>query len=549
MIDVKVLVARIRAAQSRRHPDKGDESLIFNVFNTVADIERSTTGLNGQFVHWQLLIHCLLHMRSIPSDKDELISSAKKQYQDDSNQLAIVREFEENYSPDRCLQWYTRESFLYWQLNKALRSRDIDSLYIFRFLTRDIHHQLEKYQYASPIRIYRGQLMSSEELQALKDSIGQLISMNSFISTSADRRLALSFLYSSTKSDTVERVLFEIDANPHLDGIKPFADISSLSYFPAESEILLMLGSIFRLVKIDSTEKGISIIQLTLCSNSDPSLQAVLDHMKNEYGHGETTTLSFGMVLGEMGKLDEAERYFRRLLNELSPDHADIAACYHNLGDVLARKGEYQSSIQCHRQSLETMFQTMDSNDPQIGTCFNSIATVQVAMGSYTQALESFSKAFEIWKRAFGEDHPNVALCLSNMAGIYQMHEKYSEALDYLQKALAIRQNHLPADHPQIADTHNNIGLLNSSLDRPDLALEHYKLSMKIKQKSLPPQHPDIAMTLTNLSLLYEEKGDFQQALSYLEQSASIFHQTLHPTHPTILHVERLIQRVSSKLK
>lgn len=55
--------------------------------------EQSTTGLNGQFVYTQLVINCLLRMKAVPSDKDELISLSKKQYKDSENELTIVCEF------------------------------------------------------------------------------------------------------------------------------------------------------------------------------------------------------------------------------------------------------------------------------------------------------------------------------------------------------------------------------------------------------------------------------------------------------------------------
>ena len=48
-------------------------------------------------------------------------------------------------------------------------------------------------------------------------------------------------------SDNIEQVLFEIDADPQLDNIKPFSNITSFSYFPNEEEVLFMIGSIFRL--------------------------------------------------------------------------------------------------------------------------------------------------------------------------------------------------------------------------------------------------------------------------------------------------------------
>ncbi|CAF1487989.1 unnamed protein product [Rotaria magnacalcarata] len=533
LTDVNVLVSQICSDHVRRSPTKSEDLFEFNIFNASTSDERSTTVLNGQFLHSQLLIDCLL----------------QKEYKLDTKESAILREFQANYSPDQSIWWYTRESFLYRQLNKALRTQNIDALFAFRFFIRDIHEQLEHHRCSSPIHIYRGQLMSTVELERLKNSAGQLISMNSFLSTTNDRLSALEFLYSSAKSDGLERVLFEIDADPQLADVKPFVNITSLSYFPSESEVLLMLGSILRLVGIDHDDHGVSIIRSTLCSNSDQDLQRVFEYMKVEYGDQEINAQSFGIVLGQMGNLDGAGKYFRRLLKEMPPNHVDIAGCYHNLGDILDKKGDYESSLESYQKSLEIMLQTRQPNDPEIGTSLNSIVAVHAKTGNYTQAEESFKKAFEIWKQAYGEDNPKVAMCLSNLAGIYQVNEKNIEALDCLQKALSIRQHHLPADHPDMADTHNNIGILYWSLDKADTALEHYNLSVKIKQKCLPANHPDIAMTLSNMSLIYEQKGEFNQALLHLQSAANIYRQTLNPSHPHMRQVERLMQRVSSKLK
>ena len=49
-------------------------------------------------------------------------------------------------------------------------------------------------------------------------------------SLSLDRSVALQFLAGFSSSDDTERVLIEIIADPHLDGSKPFANITSFSF-------------------------------------------------------------------------------------------------------------------------------------------------------------------------------------------------------------------------------------------------------------------------------------------------------------------------------
>ncbi|CAF4788563.1 unnamed protein product, partial [Rotaria socialis] len=170
-----------------------------------------------------------------------------QQYQGNSAELSNLREFREDYSSEKALWWYTRESFFYKTLNAALRNQNIHIIFLFRGFISDIHRQLEAYQADDTLRVYRSQMISSNELETLRQSCDQFISINSFFSTSIDKKKALSFLNSCDVGDNIEPVLFEIVANPALVTSKPFADVSPYSEFTDESEVLFMLGSIFRL--------------------------------------------------------------------------------------------------------------------------------------------------------------------------------------------------------------------------------------------------------------------------------------------------------------
>jgi hypothetical protein len=260
-------------------------------------------------------------MRSNSRDKNEFLNYCKKEYAKDNLQLNIIGEFEENYSSDRALTWYTRNCFLYRLLNKALHMQNIDALYLFAFCIRDLQQQLKRNQYSLPIHTYRGQLMSKKEVQQLKNSTGQLISMNSFFSTTFDREVAIMFSGDTgTANNDYQPVLFEIQADPQIDGIKPFADITHFSYINDEEEVLMMLGSIFRLVRI-RYEGQLCVIQLVLCSENGHDVKPIFDQMKIDYhGKGHTNAGVYGIALGYMGKFDEAEKYIQRELNEPSSD-------------------------------------------------------------------------------------------------------------------------------------------------------------------------------------------------------------------------------------
>ena len=528
-----------------------NELLAFSVFNTnTATHEQSTTGLNGQFLHSQLLIECLIRMNPTTVDKNQLISLCKVQYKRDHIELKNICEFEQDYSPDSALRWYTRPSFLYQLLNKALRTQNIDLLFLFRFFIRDLSKQLEQYRCLSQVQTFRGQFMANDEFKMLRDAVGQFISINSFFSTTFDRNVALFFLGESNAPDGLQRVLFEIDADPCQDGIKPFASISSMSHCPGEEEVLMMIGSVFRLIDIHFNEHGLWIVRMRLCSDKDHDLKSISDHMKEQlFGIKEINLGQFGNVLRSMGKFDDAEKYYLRLLEELPHNHQDIASCYWGLGIVASNKGHYVRSLKWHKRAFNIYQQTLQANHRHIADSRTCIGSAYESQGKHKQALQSYTKALAIYQQVFGEDHHDIAVCLANIGNIHQEQKKYSKALEYHRKSLVIWQKTLPADHHRLGSINNNIATVYYSLREYDLALQYYIKSLDIKSRSLPHQHPSIANTLKNIGDVYINMSQFQLGLTKLKEAAEIYSHTLPATHPYAVNIHRSIRRASAYIR
>ncbi|CAF1303903.1 unnamed protein product, partial [Rotaria sordida] len=330
VVELDELVVQIKA--DHKIQKMVEEPLSINIFTTGPDAGKSTGGVNGKFVFSQVLIDCLLRLKSTQADTKELIKLCRNAYEGNSFELSNIHEFQKDYSPDKVLWWYTRASFFYKTLNAVLRTENIHMIFLFRGFISDIQRQLKYHQAKKPLRVYRGQMISRDELKNLEQCRGQFISVNSFFSTSTDEKRALSFLNAPDNTDNLEPVLFEIVADPTVAITKPFADIRAYSEYPEESEILFMLGSIFRLDNIDySNDNQVWIIRMTLCSENEHDLKNVLMYMKQQLGNGETNLRTLGRVLSEMGKFDLAEQYFTRLLKELSPNDPLCGNLYKDL--------------------------------------------------------------------------------------------------------------------------------------------------------------------------------------------------------------------------
>ncbi|CAF1687703.1 unnamed protein product, partial [Adineta ricciae] len=130
IIEPNELISRIQ--DDYRIQRQIDEPLSINMFTTTPGSNKATTGVNGQFVFFQVLIDCLLRMKPSEADKNELISYYINEYLGNKEELNNLREFRQSYSLGKALWWYTRETFFYKTLNAALRTQNIHMIYLFR---------------------------------------------------------------------------------------------------------------------------------------------------------------------------------------------------------------------------------------------------------------------------------------------------------------------------------------------------------------------------------------------------------------------------------
>jgi hypothetical protein len=176
-------------------------------------------------------------------------------YQDRDPELKILDELERTYTPDTAIRWYTRNTFIYHLINRALRQKNLEVIFLFGFFIKDMYTQLKtehenfktNHTHNPTVKVYRGQIISSDELYMITH--GTDFITTSFFSTTLDHSLALFLIESSSpRDDQLQSILFEIELDTHFMS-HPFGHISSLSYFPDEDEVLFMIGAQFKVIE------------------------------------------------------------------------------------------------------------------------------------------------------------------------------------------------------------------------------------------------------------------------------------------------------------
>ncbi|UJR29648.1 hypothetical protein I4U23_017196 [Adineta vaga] len=228
---------------------------------------------------WISLIDFWCHLQYPDLSRQRLIEELKKYYADQDVQLKVLDDFNKNYKAENAIQWYTKDTFLYRSLNNALRQQNVKLLFLYGFFLQDIYQQLVKENdnfrrinsETSKLIVYRGQLISKSEIERIKNdtvAVYDLLVNKSLFSTTLKRDCALIYLNEQTRpNDDIQNVLFEIEIDLQTKSYHPFTDISHLSQFPIESEVLFMIGTSFKVNTKEITYKldeNLWIMKLTL---------------------------------------------------------------------------------------------------------------------------------------------------------------------------------------------------------------------------------------------------------------------------------------------
>jgi tetratricopeptide (TPR) repeat protein len=487
--------------------------------------------------------------------KNELIDVCKKQYPNNSKQLAIIDEFENSYHCSKAIWWYTRESCLYRILNKALRVQNIDVFFAFRFFIKDMFKSLseEHKKFKHPLtgqfsRVYRGQVISTDEFDRMQKSIGEFISINSFFSTSRNRKRALEFASNVMPTGGIRQILFDIQVDIRLS-TKPFADVTKLSYFKEEEEIIFMLGSVFRITNvIYSKPDHVWVAELMLCNENDHDLRDLFAYHKERIGKDLSNVVSLGDILFKMGEFDKAKQYYNRILNELSTINLSAASCYFGLGNVAIEQDEYPAALAYHLKALDIKKKFLAGNDSNLASSYNQIGAAFRRLCVYDRALEYTNIGLKMRLECLDSNDVDLAQSYRDIGLAYHRLSENGLALKNFTKAHEIYVKVLPENHPDIAENLSYIGYVYNATEEYDQALGYYKKALEIDRKSLPGNHPDIGVISMAIGQVFYHQRDYTSALHYFSQARTIYHKSLSPSHEFTEDAERMVKLTKQML-
>ncbi|CAF1528692.1 unnamed protein product [Adineta ricciae] len=500
--------------------------------------------LDSSFMYTQIIKEILLSIDFKKEHMEEFVTYCRQPFDTNPVSIESVEKFAKEYRNHQAIWWYTSPSFLYGMLNRALRLMEVDLIIKMAFFIRDLHteitsihtEQCDDFDDSTLFTVYRGQGMSEKDFNRMKNTQGGLISFNHFLSTSLERSVAFVLADSSIQNHGLIGILFEITIKPFISSC-PFANLTDISYFEEEQEILFSMHSIFRIQSMKQSEENERIwqVNLTLTDDNDLELHTLTECIRKET-EGSTGWERLGQLMIKLGHFNKAEEFYRTLIKE-TDDENEKGNLFHILGCIKNELGEYNEAVRYCEQSIEINQKISPSNSLNLATSYNTLGTIYKSINEYSKALFFYEKVIEIRQRNLPENHNHLSISYNNIAGVYDNIGEYFKAILYYNKTLEIEEANLPANHPSLATSYNNIAVLYKNIGEYCKALSYHEKALRIEEKTLPVDHPDFTQSYNNIAGVYYKIGEYSKALSYYQRAIEIEQKTVNnPSHIATFH-------------
>ncbi|CAF1353088.1 unnamed protein product [Adineta steineri] len=540
------------------------DSLLQSVFQTINCLEKQRihfSFLSGEqilarakdsasFFWHRMLLYVLQQMPQDEKSKQEMIEQCQACYKFNEIQLKNIKDFQDNYNREKAIEWYTKDCFLYRLLNTALRTENIELLYLFRFYIIDLCWEIEQeYKKIENIcdlsPLYRGQIIPIRQLEALKNNVGKMISVNGFMSASRDINVARCFTDQNNTWDGFCSVLFEITLDPSVR-TAVFADIGQKSCMKDEKEVLFTLNSLFRILSVDFDSKlGTWNIKLITEDENVENVERHFEYIQEGIEY-YSPVIYFGRILFyDLDRKDYTKIYFEKLLKSLPPDHPDIPFVYKWMG-FLHCKTKLNLAATYYEKAYTLRLKILPKDHLHIANSLHDFAHLAEEKKEFGQALKYYEEALSIYDSNCNNVCRYKASAMKDMGVVYKKKGELKSALDYSFRALEIFQSILPERHPQIYACLIYIGDIYFDQGNIDKALDYYHKSLQIVEQCMPANHRYLTEGLISIINTYQTRGDTNMAIQFCKEKLDAQRINLGEKHPRLAHTLMIMSKVLS---
>ncbi|CAF1069924.1 unnamed protein product [Rotaria sordida] len=395
--------------------------------------------------------------------KSELITLCQKQYP--TSYANDIQRFEHDYQSNIAIQWYTEDSFVYRLINRALRTQDLECLYVLRFYIRDLSRFLSEdwkiwrdcLELGYFVHLYRGQVVSHSRRCELEQNQGKIVSTNGYWSMSRREQIAKIFASIGQTPEELngESILFDIEVDLNASE-QVLADISRFSKNPNEEEVLFDLDATFQIESvIEEQENQIPYWRVRMKMTNDNGMACIQQSIDQRRLYDSTGFDQMWSVTPNINPFD-ALLHLNDLFNYLhrfelavlqvptSKIKQDDAALlnYIQAAELILKVGPKQpleleqQKVLCqatmHLTLSEHLF-SLDDRNEFVRLSQRALGMVHFKGGNYSYSIKQWTR---IWNENDTTDRFHTMICCFYLGLTYSKMHQHSKAIDFFQRAL-----------------------------------------------------------------------------------------------------------------
>ena len=320
------------------------------------------------------------------------------------------------------------------------------------------------------------------------------------------------------------------------------ADICNFSLFPDEEEVLINIGTAFKVDAITfNSSQDIWHIKLVVTNDCFMLVQAHIDNVKRILKESNPTRL-FGYALIDMGQYEKAHMYYKQHLDTLSEDDEEYPSLCIGLGYLHYLQNDYEQAIQYDKQAYDLRKMNLQSSHIDIAQSAIALGSDYKEKGNYDLAMELFKEGLEIREKNYvGIDHPDIGMAMICIGDTYTHLNDYQNAYEYLLKGLKMYERVLPAEHPRLARALIKMGILFEKQKIYDCALDYYERGYKMAERVLPIEHPRLLHYLEHILTIFKKVNNRDSALHICNEKLTILRKTLGEDHQIIAQIHMFV--------
>ncbi|CAF3881770.1 unnamed protein product [Rotaria sp. Silwood1] len=321
------------------------------------------------------------------SDRNQMFDFLRSKYQNPKD-IDKIHEFQCRYDQVDPIHWYTKDWFLYNDLNKALRDYDVTYLYAIRVFIKDLHQQ-----------IVRSHMKSKEStiLKLYRDE-RSLISRNKTIASLGETMLCCMQGKWDLAVENIEEVY----------GIKTsqaseYEPISLGKGYLTIATIRFNQGRLSDAVS--SATKAYELLKNH--PHLAPTYAHIGDLLKKEKNFSEALN-SYGHALSILQRyLSSTNSALLEVPNIFLNTH--LAYAYESISKLLYKQGDLRGALENLQHTMKARLQYLPPTDLAIAELHTRLGDLQVSLQRNEEALSNFERALVIQAVSLPADHLDIA--------------------------------------------------------------------------------------------------------------------------------------------